>query len=82
MAELLPPAVLKALPPDKAAMITGKQFFPDLISGPFIRGLAFAFSFSLILYLAAAAASWLGGRRYVHDEEVALRRDEVPAPGE
>jgi len=80
MAELLSPAVLHSLPADKAATITGKEFFPSLISQPFMHGLTFAFTFSLILYLAAAAASWLGGRKYVHEEETV--GNEVPAPGE
>ncbi|HVY20541.1 MAG TPA: MFS transporter [Bauldia sp.] len=79
MEELIPEDTLKALPPDNAATITGKHFFPDLISGPFMHGLAFAFTFSLVLYLLAAVASWLGGGRYVHDDEVV---EGLPAPGE
>lgn len=80
MAELVPEDTLKALPPENSATITGKHFFPDLISKPFMHGLTFAFSFSLILYLLAAIASWLGGARFVHDEVVEAER--VPAPGE
>ena len=34
-----------------AAEITGKTFFPDLISKPFIDGLRIAFSFSFLLFL-------------------------------
>jgi MFS family permease len=60
MGELIPPAVLHALPPDSVAALTGKTFFPGLMSAPFKHGLMFAFSFSALLYLAAAAASWLG----------------------
>jgi MFS family permease len=80
MAELIPEDQLKALPPENAATITGKHFFPDLISKPFMHGLTFAFTFSLVLYLLAAVASWLGGARYVHDEVV--EANQVPAPGE
>jgi hypothetical protein len=80
MAELIPADQLKALPPENAATITGKHFFPDLISKPFMHGLTFAFTFSLVLYLLAAVASWLGGARYVHDEVV--EANQVPAPGE
>jgi MFS family permease len=74
MAKLIPPKVLAALPPENAATITGKQFFPDLISGPFMHGLVFAFTFSLILNLLAALASWLGGAKFIHvdREETAL----------
>jgi len=62
MGELIPPAVLQALPPASVAMLTGKVFFPGLMSAPFILGLKYAFTFSAVLYLLSAAASWLGGR--------------------
>ena len=41
----------RAARPRNAAVITGKTFFPELISQPFIDGLRIAFSFSLILFL-------------------------------
>jgi MFS family permease len=62
MGELIPAAVLHALPPANAALLTGKTFFPGLMSVPFMHGLLFAFSFSAILYGVAAVASWLGAR--------------------
>jgi hypothetical protein len=61
MQTLLGPHGLDGVPPAKAAVITGKTFFPELISQPFIDGLRIAFSFSLILFLLAAWASWLRG---------------------
>jgi MFS family permease len=61
MGELIPAAALHALPAAQAATITGKEFFPSLLSGPFMVGIKIAFSISLILYLLAAIASWLGG---------------------
>ncbi|HEU5003366.1 MAG TPA: MFS transporter [Actinomycetota bacterium] len=67
MKTLLGPA-LHALPPARAAVITGKTFFPQLISGPFIHGLRIVFTASVILSLVAAAASWLRGSKYVHAE--------------
>ena len=63
MGELIPAQVLHALPPASVAVLTGKTFFPGLMSAPFKHGLMFAFTFSAILNLAAAAASWRGGRR-------------------
>jgi MFS family permease len=63
MGELIPADVLHALPAASVAVLTGKEFFPGLMSGPFKHGLMFAFSFSAILYLVAALASWLGGVR-------------------
>jgi MFS family permease len=49
--------------------VTGKSFFPHLISQPFVHGLRIAFTASLIMSLIAAAASWMRGRKFVHDEE-------------
>jgi EmrB/QacA subfamily drug resistance transporter len=61
METLLGDAGLQGVPPEKAAEITGKSFFPELISEPFIDGLRIAFTFSLVLFLLAAAASWMRG---------------------
>src|SRR5438874_1087291 len=69
MHTLLGDKVLAALPPDKAAYVTGKTFFPQLISAPFKHGLAIAFTASLLMCLVAAAASWLRGSRYVHTDD-------------
>jgi hypothetical protein len=49
------------VPKQNADEITGKTFFPDLISEPFIDGLRIAFTFSLVLFLAAAWTSWMRG---------------------
>ena len=68
MEKLLGPHVLGALPPAKASYLTGKAFFPHLISGPFKHGLVIAFGSSVIMCLIAAVASWLRGATYVHDE--------------
>jgi len=61
-----PADVLHTLPPATAALITGEQFFPSLISAPFMHGLALGFSCTL--YLISGLASWLGGGKYTHDE--------------
>jgi MFS family permease len=49
--------------------VTGKTFFPRLISHAFINGLRIAFTASLIMSLIAAAASWMRGAKYVHRDE-------------
>jgi MFS family permease len=72
MHTLLGDKVLAALPPDKAAFVTGKTFFPQLISKPFKHGLTIAFTASLLMCLVAAAASWLRGSHYVHAEDDAV----------
>ncbi|WP_372515897.1 MFS transporter [Streptantibioticus silvisoli] len=48
--------------PDKGASITGKSFFPHLISGPFHQGLVIAFWFAVAACVVAAVASMLTGR--------------------
>ncbi len=49
-------------------VLTGRRFFPGLISGPFESGLHAAFDFAIVSSLAAAWASWLRGGRYVYRE--------------
>ncbi|MGV8854953.1 MAG: MFS transporter [Devosia sp.] len=61
MGELIPAAAMATLGPDQVAVITGQQFFPQMLAGPFMVGIKIAFSISLLLYLLAALASWLGG---------------------
>ncbi|MEV6235841.1 MFS transporter [Lentzea sp. NPDC051838] len=53
---------LATLPPDQAAFLTGRGFFPSLISAPFAQGLAIAFGFAIVLCLVAAVASLLCGK--------------------
>jgi hypothetical protein len=60
MGELIPPDVLASLPAHNVSILTGHEFFPGLMAGPFKNGLLFAFTFSALLYLLAAFASWRG----------------------
>src|SRR6185312_14509235 len=53
---LLGPAALSQLPPADAGYLTGRGFFPALISGPFADGLAVAFGFAIVACLVAAVA--------------------------
>ncbi|GHG49421.1 MFS transporter [Sinomonas cellulolyticus] len=62
---LLGPQVLGALPAANVHYLTGRAFFPSLISGPFAAGLAVAFGFAVAACLIAAVASALRGERYV-----------------
>ncbi|SEP53491.1 MFS transporter [Amycolatopsis saalfeldensis] len=50
---------LATLPPDQASFLTGRSFFPNLISGPFQDGLAVAFGFAIVVCLIGAVASLL-----------------------
>jgi MFS family permease len=60
--------VLGQLPAHSHAVLTGRTFFPHLISGPFSSGLHEAFAFAIVACLIAAAASLARGGRYHHDE--------------
>jgi MFS family permease len=57
-----PTGVLAHLPHAKVAYLTGRSFFPSLISAPFSSGLHEAFDFAIVACLIAAAASWLRGK--------------------
>ncbi|SNR58989.1 MFS transporter [Actinomadura mexicana] len=68
--------VLGGLAPDDAATLTGRSYFPHLISEPFHHGLVIVFGLAIAMSLVAALVSLLRGRRYVHDDDVAAE----PAP--
>jgi len=72
---------LSGLPASHAAYLTGRTFFPSLISAPFSRGLAIAFDFAIAACLIAALASLLRGGRYVHELHGA-RAAQATAPDE
>jgi hypothetical protein len=60
---LAPSGALAALPAAKQQTITGHEFFPNLIAGPFEHGLAIVFVTSAILAAVAALASLMRGPR-------------------
>jgi MFS family permease len=68
---LAPTGVLAHLPASHVAVLTGKQFFPALIAGPFHHGLEIVFSMAIVLLVIAAIASAMRGGRYVYEEAVA-----------
>jgi hypothetical protein len=59
---LAPTGVLSHLPSENLAVITGREFFPHLISGPFHHGLTVVFGVSIALALLAGIASLARGR--------------------
>lgn len=79
MQTLLGPHVLGALPPANAAYITGKSFFPSLMSGPFHFGLVIAFSASAVMCAVAAVASWRAGGGRPRDQQAEPAVDELAA---
>jgi hypothetical protein len=62
MQQLLGP-LLAHLPAGHAAYVTGRQFFPHLITAPFHDGLGVAFAFAIAANVIAAIASLLTGPR-------------------
>jgi MFS family permease len=68
---LLGPHVLSQLSPAQAHALTGREFFPHLMTVPFSSALSTAFTFSFIACLIAAGASWLRGGKYHHRDEPA-----------
>jgi len=69
---LAPTGVLRHLPARNVAVLTGKQFFPQLISGPFHHGLVIVFSMAMtVLIIAAIAALRHGGQDAVKERAAA-----------
>ncbi len=66
---LLGPSVLNSLKPGTAAHLTSKEYFPQIIAGPFKHGLVIVLSFAIGACLIAAIASWLRGGKYIHQED-------------
>lgn len=60
------PPVLSTLPANTQAYLTGRSFFPKLISAPFGYGMHLAFDVAAAAAIVAAFASLLRGGRYVH----------------
>ncbi len=58
--------VLATLPAANQRVLTGRQFFPQLISGPFHHGLSVVLVVATALSVLAALASLLRGGRYIH----------------
>jgi len=69
---LLGPHVLHGLSPANAHTLTGRGFFPHLISGPFHTALVYAFVFAIVACVVAAVASLMRGGKYVHVDAVAI----------
>jgi MFS family permease len=69
---LLGPDVLHHLSPANVHTLTGRGFFPHLISSPFHSALVYAFVFAIVACVVAAVASLMRGGKYVHVDAVAI----------
>jgi hypothetical protein len=73
------PRALDGLPAADRRALTGRSFFPALISGPFRRGLHAAIGFAILACLIAAIASWLRGPPPAHAPRHSLEPDAATA---
>ena len=76
---LAPTGALTNLPPANQQVLTGRTFFPHLISQPFHDGLVVVFSVAAGLALIGAIASLLRGGRYVHETVHEALDAEIPS---
>jgi MFS family permease len=60
---LLGAHALSHIPPAQQAVLSGRGFFPSIITAPFKSGLHAALDFAIVASLLAAAASWTRGGR-------------------
>jgi hypothetical protein len=80
--------VLSRLPAHNVAVLTGRHFFPTLISGPFHHGLVIVFTAAAIMSFIGAMVSLLRGRQFFYDDASANgglpqpRRAPSPAPSQ
>ncbi|MEV4124570.1 MFS transporter [Nocardia sp. NPDC049707] len=78
--ELLGPSGELAKPGVNADTLTGQEFFPHLLTGPFHSGLIVVFVAAALMMFLAAAASYFAGDRYVEEEPAELAEaDELVA---
>jgi MFS family permease len=79
---LAPAGTLARLPRRNAAVLTGKQFFPHLIAGPFQHGLIVVFTAAAVMSFAGAMISLMRGRQFYYSEpgDAGLPASPGPAP--
>ena len=77
---LAPTGVLPRLPRHNVDVLTGKQFFPHPISGPFHHGLIIVFSAAVAMSVAGALISLLRGRQFYYDDAGAAAKASPAQP--
>ncbi len=61
--------MLARLPAKSVQILTGKEFFPHLISQPFHHGLVVVFSAAALMAVIAAVVSVMRGSQYFHGQD-------------
>ncbi len=77
---LQPTGVLAHLTARQQQTLTGREFFPHLISGPFHSGLVVVFAFGAVLAVLAAIASLLRGTALPPADQQVVAVDEALTP--
>jgi hypothetical protein len=80
MQHLIGATALHHLPAHSQALLTGRSFFPHLISAPFRTGLHEAFAFAIVACLIAAVASLMRGGMYHAAVETPDTEPAAPPP--
>jgi MFS family permease len=73
--QLLPSAAAAHVSQSQYDLLTGRGFFPDLISSPFGHGLHLAFLMAAVLCFLAAVFSWLRGGHRTRPAQRPLREE-------
>ncbi len=79
---LAPSGVLAKLPAHSAAVLTGRQFFPELISAPFHHGLVIVFTAAAIMSVLGALVSLLRGKQFYYDDDAVPSAPKTIIPNE
>jgi MFS family permease len=66
---LTPSGVLPKLSSSHVAVLTGRQFFPNLISAPFHHGLVIVFTAAAVMSFAGAMVSLMRGKQFYYDDK-------------
>ena len=77
---LAPSGTLARLPARNVATLTGREFFPHLISAPFQHGLIIVFSAAAAMSVLGALVSLLRGKQYYYTEPGAVPAVAVAGP--
>ena len=77
---LAPYGVLAKLPAHNVAVLTGRQFFPALISAPFHQGLVIVFTAAAIMSVLGALVSLLRGKQFYYDDAAAAAAPKTITP--
>ena len=77
---LAPTGVLSKLTPHQVSVLTGKHFFPNVISAPFHHGLVIVFTAAAIMSFVGALVSLMRGKQFYYDDSAAGKPQVAATP--